>query len=287
VVPANLSWEDMIAAEHPFLPLMRERGHLYLFTESGMRRLLERSGVEHVVFEPAYFAAYDMFVVASRRPLTVTTPAAVAGALALSPDSRLMQGLLDLDDRLCDLQARHTEVERDRAARLAVLQDHGTQLMIVEGERNALRAELENIRVSLAVSEADRAARLAVIQAQGARLAASEAEQGARLAASEAECAARLAVIQARGEQIAAAHAEVAAGQAVIQAQGARLEAAEADLDAGRRLIREQAARIDGVTAERESLRAELDALRFRGLRTAAVAFLRRSRALVGRLRAR
>jgi 2-polyprenyl-3-methyl-5-hydroxy-6-metoxy-1,4-benzoquinol methylase len=304
-VPPDLSWESMVAANHPFLPLMRERGHLYLFGETSLRRLLGRLGVPHVVFEPAYFATYDMFVVASRRSLAANVPAAVAEALTATPNARLVRALLDLDDRRSGLQARYEEVERDRAARLAALHEQGARLMFAEGPSNALRAELENLKGHFAAAEADRAARLAIINEQAARLAVSEAdraarlavinEQAARLAVSEADRAARLVVIQEQGARLSVLLAELenlkghlatseADHLAVIQEQGARLGALEHELAEIRRqldevgedraarirVIYEQDDRLQAFAAERKRLSAELATLRFRSVRVMA-----------------
>lgn len=316
-VPPDLSWEAMVAARHPFLPLMRERGHLYLFGETSLRRLLERAGIHHIAFEPAYFSSYDMFVVASRRPLTANAPAAVAKTLAATPDARLVQALLDVDDRWRDLGVRYAHSESDRAARLAALQEHGARLKAVEGERNTLQAEIRNLKGHFAASEADRAARLAVIQEQGVRLATAEADraarlavieeqsvrlaaseedraarlaviqaQNARLAASEAGRAASLAVIQEQGMRLASSEADWAAGLALIQEQGARLTAAEADRSAQLRLIRQQADQLYVFSAETDALRAELAALRFRYVRTVARKTIHRVREGVGAMTA-
>jgi chromosome segregation ATPase len=190
--------------------------------------LLERSGFTHVRFEPACFPAYDMFLIASRRSLTPQTPSAVTEVLTAAPDGRAVQALLDVDDRWRDLQAHTAEVERDRAARLATLQEQGARLKIVEGERNALREELGTVKDALAVSEADRAARLALIHEQGARLVEHSArlvEHSARLADAESQNAANLCV------------------------------------------ARQQADRILEIEAERDALRAELAALTFPRLR--------------------
>jgi SAM-dependent methyltransferase len=280
-VPPGLSWEDMVAADHPFLPLMRERGHLYLFSAQGLQRLLGTVGLAHTVFEPAYFPAYDMFAVSGRRPLAPRPEAKIA-APAATPDGRLVQALLDLDDRLSGLRTRYAEAERDRAARLAALHEQGDRLMFVEGERNVLREEVRRLEASravyvsvisdrgarLAAAEADRAARLAVIQEQGARLATLERDFRAR----EAE----LAQLRA---QLVEADADRAASRKMIEEQEARLNALQRvrcdlqrDLAQGRvrlrdlegeradglRVIAEQAERLDGLTRERDDLRAEL-----------------------------
>ena len=297
--PPDLSWEEMVTANHPFLPLMRERGHLYLFNETSLRRLLvDHLGIRHTSFEPAYFGAYDMFVIASRRPLASEASVAVAKALSVSPDSLVVQALLDLDDRRRGLQDRYAEVEGDRVARLAALHEQGTRLMLAEGERNVVRAELKNLKRHLAAveaardgymtavserdaqlvaSEADRAARLAVIHEQAELIAAIEADRAARLiviqeqagqiTALEADRAARLAVIHEQTERIAAIEADQATRLTMIDEQAGRLAASEAERAAFEVTIREQVERLQADATELEALRAELAVLRFRSVR--------------------
>jgi SAM-dependent methyltransferase len=253
-VPPDLSWEAMVAADHPFLPLMRERGHLYLFRDTGIRRLLAQLGIHNVVFEPAYFSAYDMFVIASRRPLARPTPSTMVEALQATPDSRLMLAILDLDDRLNDLQARYLEVEHDRAARLAALHEHGTRLMIAQ-------AEIVNLRQRLAAMETARATYVSVIS-----------ERGARLAASEADRAARLVVIQEQGERLDVLGHELAD----LRQQ---LTEIVADRAAQLGVVREQSDRLQALATENEGLHAELAALRFHDVRVFARKLINRVRA--------
>jgi 2-polyprenyl-3-methyl-5-hydroxy-6-metoxy-1,4-benzoquinol methylase len=281
-VPEGLSWDAMVANDHPLLPLLRERGHLYLFTEAGLRRLLvDHVGMRHLRFEPAHFGAYDMYLVAGRRPLVPRDAPDVAEALGGSADGRLVRALLDLDDALADLRARHAAAERDRAARLEALHELGARMMATEGERNVLRAQLARVEeardafarllgerdVQLTAAEADRAARLDVIHRQAEQLDAAEADR-----------AARLEVIHRQAEQLDAAEADRAARLEVIHRQAEELAAAAAERDAA---ARRHAEHVRAVEAERDALQGELEALRFRGLRTRAVRALRWARTLM------
>jgi 2-polyprenyl-3-methyl-5-hydroxy-6-metoxy-1,4-benzoquinol methylase len=261
-VPPDLSWEEMVATKHPFLPLMAERGHLYLFNTASLRQLLvERLGVAHVRFEPAYFGPYDMFVVASRQPFAWQKSSAIEEALDATPDGRLVHALLDVEERWSQLYARYEDVERDRAARLAALLEHGDRLAGMEGERNALSAELQNFREYLAVAEADRSARLAVIREQGERLAVAEADRAARLAviedlserltASEKDRADRLAVIQEFSERLAASENDRANRLALIQELSERLAASEQDRTDRLAVIETLAAQLAVAEADR------------------------------------
>ena len=311
-VPPDLSMDEMVAANHPFLPLMRERGHLFLFGRAGLRSLLERVGIPHIHFESAYFAAYDMFVVASRRPLDASNPLALAQALCVTPDSRIVQALLDLDEPMRELQARYEDVERDRVARLTALNEQATRLMGAEGERNDLLAEVDSLKKYFADSEADRAARLTIIRRQSEQLTAAEREGAARLAlieqlseqlvasekdradrlaviqelsrhlaASEKDRADRLAVIQELGERLAVAERDRSDRQAMIQELSAQLRIAEADRAARLVVIEEQGRRVDEIERDRNALKAELTSLRFRRVRVIGRRLIQRLRTLL------
>ena len=146
-LPEGRSHEDMVALSDPFLEqLLKEKKHLYLFSQRSIRELFARLGAEHVAFEPAMFTHYDMFLVVSRAPLAVHRPAKVERALSATPSGRMVRALLDLGGGLDDLKPRYAESEQDRAARLEVIEAQGRQLGEVEAERNNLRAELATLR---------------------------------------------------------------------------------------------------------------------------------------------
>jgi SAM-dependent methyltransferase len=178
--PDGRSHAEMVARADRFLETLQPDQHLYLFSRRSIRDLLGRLGVGHVVFEPALFADYDMFLVASRAPAPVPAPDEVEVALGASPGGRMVQALVDLGGELDRLGERYRESEADRAARLAVIADQGRRLGEIEGERNTLRAEVSALRGHLEAAEADRAARLEVILDQGRRLGEAQAEVAAQ-----------------------------------------------------------------------------------------------------------
>jgi SAM-dependent methyltransferase len=180
-VPSEVCFEDMVSSGHPFLPMLRERGHLYLFTPGGLQLLLERVGLGSVVFEPAIFSQYDMFAVASRRPPPATSDATPAAALPTTPDARLVRALLDLEDRLREVAHRYHASEADRAARLEVITAQARQLTASEADRAARLDVITTQAQQLAASEADRAARLRIIEDQAEQLAAAATEKAFRL----------------------------------------------------------------------------------------------------------
>lgn len=194
--PAGATYEGLQAARHPFLALLQEGEHLHLLSTGALRSLLQRAGATELCFEPAMFAQYDMCVVASQAPLPAAPAAAeIEAVLGRTPQGRLLQALLDLDDRVREHLTRLAAVEADRAARLAVIETQGTELAAanadrdarlavieqqgdrlgaVEGERNALRYQLADVERKLAGAEFDRTELLRLVEAQQQRLADQE-----------------------------------------------------------------------------------------------------------------
>jgi SAM-dependent methyltransferase len=162
-LPEGKSYEQMQAEYAPFLEQLKEKEHLYLFSPRSIREFFYRLGADHLAFEPAIFAHYDMFVVVSRVPLVVHPPADIERALSATPNSRLVLALLDLDDEKNKIKNKWDEAEADRAARLEVIQQ-------LSKKWKAREEVIQQLSKKWKASEADRAARLEVIQRQGAEI---------------------------------------------------------------------------------------------------------------------
>jgi SAM-dependent methyltransferase len=292
-VPEGRTHAELKAAGDRFLEQLKAQEHIYLFSECSIRSFLERLGVGHVAFERPVFEHYDMFVVASRRPLARLALDVAAESLAARASTRFALALLDADGDRRRLASALMHAEEDRAARLGVIQAQGQSLGEIEGERNRLKAELEDLRGHFERAEADREARLHVIQNQGRQLSdmgaiaenhrqravALEEELGrarAALAAARAALDAergasqilRTAVESGRGADAAlheAVRAEREAAAAVRQALESEREAAAAmrrALDTERESGEVVRAALDTERAAAESLRTALDAER-------------------------
>ena len=211
--PEGRGHGDMVAERNRFLEMLKPTDHLHLFSHRSIRDLFSRIGAEHVVFEPAVFAEYDMFAVVSRVPPVTHDAAEIDAALSARPTGRMIQALLDLEVDRSALRRRYAESEADRAARLEALEAQGRRLGEAEAERNDLRAEAAALRRHIEMVEADRAARLQVIETQGRRLGEVEAERNDLRAevmalrnhsvVVEADRAARLQVIEQQGRRLA------------------------------------------------------------------------------------
>lgn len=160
-VSEDAVFEEMVERDDPFLNLLAEPGHLYLFGEQSVRELFARLGAEHLLFEPAIFAHYDMFFVASRVPVEANTAEAIEASLAATPGGRLVQALLDLRQQLYELTERYAESEADRNARFKIIQAQERQL-------RAARAAARDLQIAIEASSK-------IIQAQERQLRAARA----------------------------------------------------------------------------------------------------------------
>jgi hypothetical protein len=160
----DMRHEALAEAVSPFLEQLKADEHLYLFSQSSVAELFRRLGVEHLCFEPAIFAHYDMFFVASRMPMTANSAASIEAGLMATSGGRLVLALLDMDSRLqeniASLQDQLQAAEADRAARLEVIEQQGREL----GKIGQLEADIDYLKEMLRVVEADRAVRLQEIR---------------------------------------------------------------------------------------------------------------------------
>ena len=113
--PEAVTYEAMIAGSNPFLAQLKADEHVYLFSHQAIREFFSRIGVCEINFEPAIFAHYDMFFVASRVAPTIQSAREIEATLAASPRGRVIQALIDTHSQL-------REAERDRAERLKILE---------------------------------------------------------------------------------------------------------------------------------------------------------------------
>ena len=131
------------------------KGHLFLFSQVSVRRVLNAAGLGSTRFEQALFD-YDQYLLAARS-VPDSIPAEQADeALGKSPSGRLVRALLDKERALHSLVSRLQACEEDRAARLAVIESQGARIGDLTGQLQAC--------------EDDRAARLTVIESQGGRI---------------------------------------------------------------------------------------------------------------------
>jgi 2-polyprenyl-3-methyl-5-hydroxy-6-metoxy-1,4-benzoquinol methylase len=163
--PEGRTFAEMTAAKARFLQHVENKGnqHLYLYSQRAARRLLGGLGFGFVNFEPPMFD-YDMYFVASRRPLVRPTAAERDASLQKSAAARLVLALLDADRQGKEFIRKLGVAEADRAARLEVILRQGEEMGVLQSRLHASEAERAALWGHLEASEADRAARLAVIE---------------------------------------------------------------------------------------------------------------------------
>ena len=145
--PAGRSYEALRAEDHPFLQMLLPQEHLYLFSEQAVARLCAELGVGQVRFEPAIFAHYDLFAVASAGPLREHTPPQRTEMLmAASPPARWTLALLDLGEVRDDLIGRLAAAAADGAALHTTINALWPRLDAAENARNLLAAQMEDLR---------------------------------------------------------------------------------------------------------------------------------------------
>lgn len=81
-----------------FLKLLIPQEHVFLFSERSIRELFARFGVNNLIFEPAFFSIYDMFVVVSRMPVIMNSQEKIDAILSATTQALMIQALIDLFD---------------------------------------------------------------------------------------------------------------------------------------------------------------------------------------------
>ncbi len=271
--PVGLSYEELVARDHPFLQQLKPMEHLYLFSEQAVRRLCVELGLGEVRFEPAIFAHYDLFAVASAAPLSERAVAQRAELLmAATPPARWTLALLDLGEVRDDLHTRLATLSAETESLRATAGELWPKVEAAENARNLLAAQLDDMRGRFESVEADNAARLAVIERQGAEITrlhsevdywlSRAGELGPKLEAAENArnlLAAQLDDMRGRFESV---EADNAARLAVIERQGAEITRLHSEVDHWLGRAGELGPRVDAAENARNLVAAQLADLR-------------------------
>ncbi|WP_418791100.1 methyltransferase domain-containing protein [Phosphitispora sp. TUW77] len=176
----DLTYNQLIEQNHIFLGQMKAEEHLYLFTSEGLTQILSEFGFKHIYFEPALFP-YDMFVIASKIPVTINSDAQIEQFLLKTPEGRFVQAMLDLFKKTELLQEKIEEIDTDRGARLNIIYELDKQLKESNADREARLELINKLSVQLNEVEADRAARLELINELTKQLNEVQTDRKARL----------------------------------------------------------------------------------------------------------
>lgn len=129
----------------PFLEQLKADEHLYLFSQGSVIECLKQVGLNYVCFEPAVFAIYDMFLIASKEPLKTYSSEQIEAILLASSQSRLTLALLDLRERELALTEAMQELNLDRAARLDQIHILTEKLQESEADRAARLEQINTL----------------------------------------------------------------------------------------------------------------------------------------------
>ncbi len=136
-LPEGKTYEDLKSQGDPFLEMLVEKEHLYLFSRSSIHEFFHRLQIDHLKFEPAIFSRYDMFLVASREPFAPHASGEIEEALNSSPSGKMVQALADSYLQKQDLLGKYQEADADRAARLETINRLTLRLKEFEDVRTA------------------------------------------------------------------------------------------------------------------------------------------------------
>jgi 2-polyprenyl-3-methyl-5-hydroxy-6-metoxy-1,4-benzoquinol methylase len=155
----QISHEKLVETSSAFLEQLKADEHLYLFSERSIRDFFAKLHAKHLVFEPAIFSQYDMFVAVSKSPLKPNSQAEIELVLGSSLNGRIGQALLDLRQREEDLIGRLTLADTDRKSRQIQVETLTALLKESETDRSARGLQIETLTALLKESETDRSAR--------------------------------------------------------------------------------------------------------------------------------
>ena len=108
--PAGKSLEQIRAGDDRFTIQLRPAEHMNLLSQKAAAKLMWKIGAKHFEFLDPIFWFYDMFFIASREPLKRTTRDARDKALGATPSRRMVQAILDGEDRFRELLNKHREL---------------------------------------------------------------------------------------------------------------------------------------------------------------------------------
>jgi len=205
------NFDSLTESADRFLEMLIPDEHLFLFSQRSVSELFRRLGAEHINFEPAIFAHYDMLLAVSRAPLKTNSPEEIEAALLATPHGRIVLAL-DLREREQELSRQLSASEEDRSNRALQIESLTSMLKNSEEDRTNRALQIESLTSMLKNSEEDRTNRAQQIEALTSMLKESEEDRTNRALQIEA-LTSMLAESESReheqGEQIRALLADL------------------------------------------------------------------------------
>jgi 2-polyprenyl-3-methyl-5-hydroxy-6-metoxy-1,4-benzoquinol methylase len=142
----GMNYADLVKAESPFLGMLQEHEHIYLFTQGSAARLFKQLGMDYIQFEQAIFDQYDMFFVVGRQPFQTSTTEEIEKVLAGTRNGRIATALMDLRDReVASLE--------DRIARGEQIETLTRMVKTLEADQTARGEQLQQLTEWLTASQ--------------------------------------------------------------------------------------------------------------------------------------
>ena len=170
----NLNYAEMLQKKPAFQQQLRESEHVFLFSKESVSDILHEHGFNYIRFIDAFFGNdYDMFFVASRKPLNENTKEKIDSALNRLQHGRLIKAVINSWKEAKKNEKSKKAVERQRDSLICQI-DKLTemvtclqkQLDVSEKDReererqiNELTGMVKNLQKQLNESEDDREAR--------------------------------------------------------------------------------------------------------------------------------
>ena len=109
--PETTSLAELKSTGHKF-PMMLDPGeHLFLFSRHSAAEIFRRLNAPNIRFLSAIFGFYDMSFVVSKQPAVEISIADRDAALSSNVSRRIIQALLDLDDRRLELLDKYRQLK--------------------------------------------------------------------------------------------------------------------------------------------------------------------------------
>lgn len=170
------SIDELIKINDPFLQMIIDKEHLYLYSEDSLKKLLKKFGFNFFYVEKALFP-YDMFIVATKNGIKRNSLSEAKKKCEQTRQGRVMLALMDVYDKLREIENLLEESEIDRNARLQEIINLNKRLQESEIDRANRLEIISKLEDLLRESELDRANRLTVIQELNDQLRKSEKDK--------------------------------------------------------------------------------------------------------------
>ncbi|WP_339220225.1 methyltransferase domain-containing protein [Paenibacillus sp. FSL W7-1332] len=169
----DYSMNELVSKNDPFLSMMIDQEHLYLYTESSLKALLRKFGFEYFHMEQPLFE-YDMFLVASKKSIVRNDYQKVEEILEGSREGRIILALIEVYNK-------QLAMEEQAVLRLQSIQKLESWLQESEKDRKDRLDSIVELEKKLVESEVDRKNRLNLINELQVRCQESEKDRDERL----------------------------------------------------------------------------------------------------------